>query len=304
MMLETIVVPLDGSALAGQAVPYAAALARAGDGKLVLLHVSSPLFLDDEPPFDPTPTTERLRAAGVKAEVHGLDIYGGGLAEAICEAAEDWRAGLIVMSTHGRGGLGRWLFGSVADRVLRTAAVPVLLIPAACERTWPGGHVSRILVPLDGSPLAEEALVPAGELAAALGAELTLLTVIEPLYDADPVGFPYHAADPEVDRTQARHYLDTVADRRLPSGVPARPQVVIDRPSSSIARIARARDADLIVMATHGHGGLARLLLGSVAVVTLQRAGLPILLVRPAAVRRAATERVAGAEAAGVAGSA
>ena len=61
MMLETIVVPLDGSALAEQAVPYAAALARAGDGKLVLLHVSSPLFLDDEPPFDPTPTAQRPR---------------------------------------------------------------------------------------------------------------------------------------------------------------------------------------------------------------------------------------------------
>ena len=86
--------------------------------------------------------------------------------------------------------------------------------------------------------------------------------------------------------------------------MPARPQVVIDRPSSSIARIARARDADLIVMVTHGHGSLARLFLGSVAIVTLQRAGLPILLVRPAAVRRLPTERVAGEEAATVAGTA
>ena len=85
------------------------------------------------------------------------------------------------MSTHGHGGLGRWLYGSVADEVLRRVPVPVLLVSAVCAQTWAQDQPLRVVAPLDGSDLAEEALGPARDLAATLGNELLLLGVVEPL---------------------------------------------------------------------------------------------------------------------------
>jgi nucleotide-binding universal stress UspA family protein len=105
----------------------------------------------------------------------------------ILQAAETWEADLVAMSTHGRSGVGRWLYGSVADYVLRHSAAPVLLVPAQCERTWlgaPGGAIAasprRVLLPLDGSRRAEAALGPASTLAATLGARLHLVRVVPP----------------------------------------------------------------------------------------------------------------------------
>ena len=78
------------------------------------------------------------------------------LGRTICDATGELQAGLVVMTTHGRSGLGRWLYGSVADQVLRRTDVPVLLVPAAGDRAWAAGTLRQILVPLDGSALAEE----------------------------------------------------------------------------------------------------------------------------------------------------
>jgi nucleotide-binding universal stress UspA family protein len=197
-------------------------------------------------------------------------------------------ADLIAMSTHGRSGLGRWIYGSVADAVLREAEVPVLLIPAACQHRWPTARQPRILVPLDGSNLATQALGPALDLAELLGAELLLLQAIPPIPYVE--GYYYVVTDQEPELAEAQAALDGMAERLSTDRRKVSARAVLGYPITEIQRIAREEGIDLIAMATHGRGGLARVVMGSVATGTLQRAELPILLVRPTGLREAAPE--------------
>jgi nucleotide-binding universal stress UspA family protein len=124
--------------------------------------------------------TDIVGAREAPTRVETTVLYGEA-AEAILAAIRATGADLVVMSSRGHSGLDRWVCGTVTERVLRRTDVPVLLVPAACACTWPGGRVLRVLVPLDGSPLAEDATGAAGELARLLGAELFLLRVVDPL---------------------------------------------------------------------------------------------------------------------------
>jgi len=298
-MLTTILVPVDGSALARRAVPYALALARAVHGRLILMRATP----DDgagEPPqrdgvvrADLRAIASRLRARGAAIEAYLYPGYhGADAADAIVEAAVVHHADLIVMSTHGRGGLERWIYGSVAERVLRRAALPVLLVPAGCTRIWPRARRLRVLVPLDGSALAEAALLEGRPFLEALQPQLLLLQVVEVLEYAFAEAHVAYA--PAAELTRARGYLE-VAARDLPVR-DCSIEVEVGSPATTIARMVDERDIDLVVMATHGRGGVARLVLGSVVEATLRRAGVPVLLVRPASVRaagRPAPEKIA-----------
>ena len=233
---------------------------------------------------------EHLCADGVETEPH---VYYDDPAAAILDAARRLRVDLIAMSTHGRTGLGRWVYGSVADTVLRGAQVPILLAPAGAQLSWPHAGGLRVLVPLDGSELAQEAIGPAQMFAETFGAELLLLRVVEPpSYPLYGDGYAYVPIDAEVEVAEARRYLEEEAGCLRTSGLlrgdgrAVEVQTAVGQPAAEIARVAREQHADLIAMATHGRGGLARLVMGSVATGVLQRAGLPILLTRPPAVRQ------------------
>ncbi|MBI3976961.1 MAG: universal stress protein [Chloroflexi bacterium] len=307
-MFATILVPLDGSSLAERALPYAVPLARAMGGHLVLVRAvaahtfpgtdptEAQVALTQQAESDLTAVAERVRADGVEAE---SVVYYDDPVSAILDAARRREAKLIVMSTHGRSGLGRWIYGSVADQVLRRAEAPVLLMPATADRRWSGG-ARRILVPLDGSDLAEEALILAAELARGLAAELYLLQVVEPPTSAYAEGYAFTEFDPEPELVGARRYLEGCAVGLRAAGRNVTVQSVLGQPAQAVATIAREQSADLIVMATHGRGGLARLVMGSVATGILQRSTVPLLLVRPAALHRSAADssaaggRVAG----------
>lgn len=301
-MLSTIIVPLDGSALSERVLPYASALARASRARLVLFR-ALPLVPTDTPWEDARQArgsletvAERVRSAGLEVTTIVHELSDSDVAGAIVRIAAEERADLIAMSTHGRGGLGRWLYGSVADAVLRRSEVPVLLVSAAATHVWPADRALRILVPLDGSPLAEAALGPAVDLARSLRAELHLLQVVQPPSYVYPESTAYLLYDPERDLAEARQYLDGVATRLRPEGVTVETQSTLGFPTTTIAEVAREQGMDLIVMATHGRTGLARLVLGSVATATLQQASVPVVFVRPAALARAAGEREAAAE--------
>ena len=296
-MVTTMLVPLDGSDLAEQAVPYATRLAKAADARVILAHARNPLIMTDAPAYELGAVAERARADGVAAETCILDVYRDEVAEVILEAAREQRADLILMSTHGRGGLGRWLYGSVADRVLRSAEMPVLLVPAACRRAWAEDRPLRILVPLDGSPLAEEALDRSAELAETLGAELFLLQVVQiPSYAMYGEAYVYQPFNEEAELANARDYLERVAERLRGDGRTVKTRAILGAPAFDVAKAARDEGVDLIAMATHGYGGLARLVMGSVATGTLQRADVPILLSRPAAVAQSVEEATPAAE--------
>jgi nucleotide-binding universal stress UspA family protein len=280
-MFSTILVPLDGSPLGERALPFATAMARSAGAQMLLLNG----------PHDAAASTgnagltaavERLRQEGVAAEwvvqpVH----YPGQVGDAICRVAELRRVDLVAMSTLGRSGLGRWLYGSVADHVLRRARQPVMLVPVTVERAWDEDNSLRILVPQDGSALAAEALAPAEALAEALGARLLLLRV------ASMLDIAYRE---ETARGEQLRELEETARPLRSRGREVDVRLERGRPAPTIIELVNRQGADLIVMATRGRSGLGRMTLGSVSRATLEEAHVPIVFVRPSSARIAAAE--------------
>ena len=295
-MFRVVLAPLDGSALSETALPFAAALVGGG-GRLVLLRAVPPHAPPGSPHAD---AGGEERAALEVVESYLTDVRlsldarlrvetvarAGQAGATIVREAERQRADLVVMTSHGRAGPSRALFGSVADHAMRHASVPVLIVPPRCDRAWPGDRPLRVMVPLDGSDFSERALWPARDLAQTLqtgrGAEVILLRVIDQSAEI------YHRRasrelffDLDTALKAARGYLRscTHALRDVTPRVGVR--AVAGLPGPTIARAAQELGADLIAMATHGRSGVSRVLAGSVATETLRRSRVPVLLVRP-----------------------
>jgi nucleotide-binding universal stress UspA family protein len=211
----------------------------------------------------------------------------GPIGPTLVEYAQDMGADLVAMTTHGRGGLrGAWL-GSVADHLIRSLQVPVIVVRAQeAPADIPRPKIREILVPLDGSPLAEAALVPASAMAKLFGAELLLVQVVWPLSAGSllPVPFPagYDNEVIGVQRKETQEYLDSVAKDLRERGVAAKATVVVGHNvAEALLDLAHPQRIDLVAIATHGRGGIRRLMLGSVADKLIRGAGPPALVVRP-----------------------
>jgi len=313
--MKTILVPLDGSAHANAVLAHIPPLARSLGARVRLLRVlpetyegapalhevvhsygvGDGLVIDEPRPltFDARRRAAadehmsaliNLRAAGLDAE---LEVAAGHPADAIVEMAATTGASLIAMATHGWGGLRRWVLGSVTDKVIHAAPAPVYVVRGGPEMgTAPA--LRRILVPLDGSALALKALPMAVELAEASGACLKLLRVITPpmllgypdSYMSSELAQSYAVPDEEL-RARALADLQMVAEQVVARhGVTATIEVHSGLPADEIVDTAERRDADLVVMATHGRSGLRRWALGSVADKVLHACARPLLLVR------------------------
>jgi nucleotide-binding universal stress UspA family protein len=299
-MFKTILLPIDGSPLAARAVPYAQRLARAEDARLVPVRAHLPTddnlslridypgmsraeraqidLHDAQAEFQSN--VDNLRASGSTVEPRFVE---GAAANVISSTAHEVQASVVVMSTHGRGGFGRWLYGSVADEVLRRVSIPVLLVSAVCDRGWDEQPTKRILVPLDGSSLAAEILQPVADLASSLGgAEIMLLSVVERPGRENPDAEQQVGSATVPARTQATHYLETVASQvaaSTPGSVTCR--IAYCDAASTIATVGRESDVDAIALSTRGRGGVARLVFGSTATRALQLANVPVLVYRP-----------------------
>jgi nucleotide-binding universal stress UspA family protein len=294
-MFRTIVVPLDGSPFAEQALPWAVSLARQAGAALDLVrgHV---LYALTQPaaawaPFDPAAEADSKqeerayldavnRRLAVAARVSITTTLVDGLeVEGILRRVREGRADLVVMATHGRGLLGRFFLGSVADVLVREASVPVLLVRprGAAPALLPVPATEEVLVPLDGSPLAEQVLGPAADLACLAGARCTLLRVMAP---AGPRGRPPALEDAPY--AGALAYLEAVAWRLREQGLSVQTRVgVAARPARAILK--EAREGTVIALATHGRGGVPRVVLGSVAEKVIRAAPGPVLVYRPPA---------------------
>lgn len=223
----------------------------------------------------------RLREAGLDAEIM---VRFGPAPDVIVEAAERIHSTLIAMATHGRSGLRRWALGSVADRVIRAAPVPVFVVRGGAPTPRADFAFKQIMVPLDGSPIAAQALPLAAELATHAQAELTLIQAVTPTIESYPLplGQPmtqYTVLLPAL-REKAAADLAGAASELRAQGLPVKTLVEIGYPAEVIVDEAEKRAIDLIVMATHGRSGLRRWALGSVAGKVLHAATTPLLLIR------------------------
>jgi nucleotide-binding universal stress UspA family protein len=295
-MYQRILIPVDGSACSDQAAQYGFALARTLDTPVTLCHVVSShgLAEDDEHQRIEHQHGHGLlehwqhtaEHAGLKARVHLMT--GDRIAELIIEATRLENSDLIVMGTHGRSNIGRLLLGSVAERVLRLAHTPVLIVKPDPSRAGMEPRFDHLLVPVDGSPISNLALDHAIALSRKFGARLELLHVVRevPTPWVEPAGFiaPDRLRS-ELER-DGKIILETAQAQARSGGIEA--QIILAHAKGMsigevIARTAREHHTHLMVMGTHGHTGLERLLLGSVASWVSHRADGPVLLVRPTA---------------------
>jgi nucleotide-binding universal stress UspA family protein len=298
-MFRTILVPLDGSRFAEQALPWALGIARRTQSPLEIVR-GHKVYALKEPaaswgPFDPEMETEcrteeqlYLNATArwlttVSPVPLSTALVPGDPAldaDGLIEHVRAGHADLIVMVTHGRHPIGRFLLGSAADQLIRHTAVPVLLLhprdPA--PDLLPEPIVENVIVPLDGSALAEQALKPAADLASLFEARCTLLSVVQPTAVL-PHPASGHSALESAEEPEARAYLDRLAGRLRNQGLQVRTRVIVARhPADAILEEVKGHPDDVIALATHGRRGISRMLLGSVADKVARGAPCPVLV--------------------------
>jgi nucleotide-binding universal stress UspA family protein len=299
---ELIVVPLDGSEQAEQVIPYAEAL-RGSGGTLLFFQVINPsgpargLFGDIEIKIEDLIEQERDAAKARLTEIGDnwsdvlkkkpeVEAYAGETVEAIEAIVADRNASMLAIASSGRGALSRWAFGSVADTLMRQTPVPMLII-------HPNGDLpadqavapfKRILVPLDGSDIAEQALPEAASLAKAAGLPVTLVQVINPSLEFSMVGQGMAPISPELYNeveadftTQANEVLDKSATKLGKIEGDVTKTVLQGGTVEALKHY--TEPGDLIVMTSHGRTGFRRFLLGSVAQSIINERVAPVVLV-------------------------
>ena len=298
-----VLVPLDGSDLAAQALPVASSIcAQIPGSELILMralppsplafgYVAVPAYIppdvyqqlvDDQEQLG----REYLESAAGEASRRGMRVRAyleqGNAADAILDVAAQQQVHLIAMTTHGRTGVTRFALGSVADRVVRHGAAPVLLLRAFQTHAWSDATFRNVLIPLDGSALSEAPLrgiVP--QLAGTAIQQVTLLRVVDHRDGAEAV-------------SHARRYLAQVASQlkeRLGDTTCAIQTRVIPGPvAATILDCAGLAECGVVIMSTHGEAGIGRLAFGGITDRVLRDGQTPLLLVYP-------HEQMAGAHA-------
>jgi nucleotide-binding universal stress UspA family protein len=285
-MFGRILVPVDGSPFAEAALPAAISLASKEGGEVHLLRVLESPPPDVMPQVAP-PDRERageylqalVESSAAEAPTRvSFSVREGAPVEQISNAAREWRADLVVMSTHGRGGVSRLWLGSVADRFLRGTELPVLLIrppERLADAGWPF-HVERVVTPLDGSTRAESALPWATSLARAFDAPLVLVQAI--VYPGAPdVDWPGGAEILVTAERAAQAYLEEVRRREITDG-PSTSTRVVRSPGAAQVALQEA-DGSPIVISSRGRGLLGRTFLGSVTDKVIRGATGPVMVV-------------------------
>ena len=293
-MIKRVLVPLDTSAFAEQALPHALVLARKSHANVHLVCVASTLPAA-EVQFAEAETYLRKLSSQLEQAIPGVVTYEvlsnepGPLeklppvlidvAYLISRRAQEMAVDLIVMASHGRGGVRRAWLGSVADALVRTASRPILLIRPKDETfsiaaaADPG--INHIVIPLDGSESAEQAIPFAVSLGSVFGARYTLLHVLAPIawgrYPAGP-------SAPNADQRAVNEYLERTGAAMREQGMDVATDVVEDYSAgTAIVEFAMTHGVDVITISTTGAGAVCRTLLGSVADEVV-RGGVPVLV--------------------------
>lgn len=304
LTLNNILHPTDFSESAGQALHHALFLARQHEATLHVLHVveTPPMILYADIDALVETARERVRKHLETGDTAGIRIetkvaYAEKVRATILEQAQRVEADLLVLGTHGREGLAHLLIGSTAERVVREAECPVLVVRGQ-EEPSPPGHVDHILVPIDFSAHSRRAAAHAEALAAGYGSRLTFLHAVEalvplPAYPgagsqpapSELSGLSHEIAEQAQHEEQKRvkEELERLVRQAQEKGLDARYDLSIGSPPHPAGYILDAveeQGADLVVLASHGRTGLQRFFMGSVAEKVVQRAPCPILVVK------------------------
>jgi nucleotide-binding universal stress UspA family protein len=263
-----VLVPLDGSPRAEIALGYASALSDVGP---VVAHLIAVVDHTKDHTQEWLTSQHNLLEAYLHQGAEHLHdgatagevvVSQGAPASCILQTAEQLNVEAVVISSHSRSGIQRWRLGSVADKVVRGAVCDTLVIGGEVHAAKPAIH--KILVPLDGSPLAEQALPRAQHLASKLGAEIHLVRVVSSVSlagGADPTGLGYTSAGIyEAIIEEAEAYIAQMREKTSATAAKA----FVGVPAESLIGYAEENGVDLVVMTTHGRGGVARTALGSV----------------------------------------
>ncbi len=300
-MFTHLVVPLDGSHLAEAALPVAAYLAVKLDATVTLLHIierDAPEAVHGErhlrTPEEAVAYLDEVarrafpRAAQVERHVHTTET--ANVASSIVAHGSELAMDLIIMCSHGRGGLGDWLSGTIAQQVVASGKIPVLLIRPTETAPQLAFECHRILVPLDGNPEHEEGLPAASELARRTRANVHLLVVVPTLETLTGKDATAGRAAGRLLPGATRAVLDMVQQeavsylRRLTptfqrQSVAVTAEVARGDPAGVITDTAQAIQADVIVLGTHGKAGMDAFWSGSLSPILAGRLRLPLLLV-------------------------
>jgi nucleotide-binding universal stress UspA family protein len=298
-MYRALLVPLDGSDFAEDAIPLASVLAAKLDAEVHFAHVIRPAYdFNFKMPQDDFAWKEKIwdgatayledRADEVRSEgVSALTaVLEGRVPAALGTYSEEQEIDLTVLTTHGSGGVRRWWLGSVADALLRGGKTDLLLVRPwddTEDRERSVSRFERILVPLDGSDTGEAALGRTLDLAAQFGASVKLVRVVpkpielRSIYGGHGLELSGHTHDVQVQ--EARDYLNEVAGRY--PDTPLEAEVVeSDSAADGVVEVVRGWDADLIGLSSHGRTGIERAFLGSVADKIIRATTRPVLVVR------------------------
>lgn len=276
-MIERIVVPLDGSLTAEAILPQIRRVLYRNDSELILVRAVQPLLAENAILAADVELgaareyvlgqLERLDRAGVRAR-HVVRI--GSPASVILEIAEEQKATMIAMATHGASGVRRFLFGSVAESVIRRSPIPVLLVrpfwsyelvSSARPEKLP---VRNVLVPVDGSDRSNKAVPNIVEFADLFESRVILLRVLEE----------------KEDQEKAQKQLQALARTFEKRGVEAVCLAERGDPLEQILKVVGSHAVDLVAMTTHGRSGISRAVTGSVTEEVLRRATVPLLITR------------------------
>jgi len=278
-------------------VPYAEEIATKFNSEIALVSVAEPTPAESDHLFRAYLKTiqEKVRTElgnwGAKPGTPvTIEVLAGKPAQEILSYAADKNVSLVVMASRGTSGEGPWLLGNIAAKVLRATTKPVLLVrkEAPAEGLQRKGLIKRILVPLDGSKVAEQIVPHAEELARCMGAELILFQAYESFLGVISGEAMVTMSAEEIKEANrhreedAKAYLRTIAGTLREMGLTVSEVVVPGDPADVILSYAESNAVDMISMSTHGLSGLKRWVFGSVTDKVLHAGDMPVLVVRAA----------------------
>jgi nucleotide-binding universal stress UspA family protein len=298
-MFNRMLIPLDGSKTAEKVLPYARRLATVSSISVELLGVVEMAEVAAEISSSDAPYAVALLNEALRNSTEYLEtlartfpngmvrcrVEQGRPEDVIIDAAAVHKDTLIAMATHGRSGVSRWLVGSVTEKVMRGTVNPLLVVHARRNlKTEALASLSSVIVPLDGSEMAESVLSPVAALAMALSLQVILLQAYAlpaATYGGDDYYVPNYIELKDQIKNESDSYLSSKATSLRAQGVANVSTVAIEGSAAdAIISLSHATLDNLVALSSHSHSGLQRWVLGSVTEKVVRHCEDPVLVVR------------------------